>query len=451
LEKIMPRTRINCPNCRQPVLADIDQLFDVTADPAAKQRFLSGAFNVIQCQACGYQGMVATPLVYHDADKELLMTFVPPELGLPRDEQERMIGSMINQVINKLPQEKRKGYLLNPQSALTMQGLMERVLETEGITREMIQAQQQRLSLLRRLVSLTDDSVLQEVAHQEDALIDGEFFMLLSRLIEAGMASGDQESSRALADLQKKLLPITTYGRQVQAQSQEIQAAVNELQALGKDLTREKFLDLLLDSTSEMRTSVLVSLARPLMDYQFFQLLSGRIEKAQGEEQARLMDLRPKLLEMTQEIDRQTDSRRKQARAVVEALLQAEDLNDAILQNLQGIDDFFMQELSQMLDEARRSGDLQLSAKINQIGETIQQMSTPPELALVEEYLDMADEKARQQFLETHQDQINDEFLEMLANIVSQVDAGGDQDSIEYIRAANRQALHFSMKKNLGS
>ena len=446
----MPKTRINCPNCRQPVVADIDQLFDVTANPSAKQRFMSGAFNVLQCQSCGYQGMVATPLVYHDADKELLMTFVPPELGLPRDEQERMLGSLINQVVNQLPQEKRKGYLLNPQSALTMQGMIERVLEGEGITKEMIQAQQQRMGLLRRLVSITDEAALQEVATQEDALIDAEFFMLMSRLIETSMGGGDQESARRLIELQKKLLPVTTYGRQVQVQQEEIQATITELQALGKDLTREKFLDLLMKSTSETRMSVLVSLARPVMDYQFFQLLSEKIEQTQGEEKERLIKLRPLLLEMTQEIDRQMDARQKQARSTVESILQASDLNEAIMQNLSSIDDFFMQELGVMLEEARRQGNLDRSAKINQIGETLQQLSTPPEMALVEEYLDLPDDAARQQFLQANQEKISVEFLEILGNVAAQVEPDANQEALEHVRAANRQALRFSMSKNLG-
>ncbi len=116
----MTKTQVSCPNCRQPVVADVDQLFDVNADPSAKQRLLSGSFNLIQCKMCGYQGNLSTILVYHDPEKELLLTFVPPEIGLPRNEQERVIGGLINQVISKLPQEKRKGYLLNPQTTLTI-------------------------------------------------------------------------------------------------------------------------------------------------------------------------------------------------------------------------------------------------------------------------------------------------------------------------------------------
>ncbi len=182
----MPRTRINCPNCQQPVVAEIAQLFDISEDPSAKQKLLSGAFNLIQCPSCGYQGNIATPLVYHDPEKELLLTFVPPELGMKRDDQEKLIGSMINQVFNRLPQERRKGYLFNPQSTLTLQGLIERILEADGITREMIQAQQDRVNLIRRLAEVSDQAVLEEIARQEDKLIDAEFFNLLSRFIETG-------------------------------------------------------------------------------------------------------------------------------------------------------------------------------------------------------------------------------------------------------------------------
>ena len=55
----MPKTNVNCPNCKTPVIADVDQLFDVNEDPASKQRLLSGMYNLIQCPSCGYQGYVS--------------------------------------------------------------------------------------------------------------------------------------------------------------------------------------------------------------------------------------------------------------------------------------------------------------------------------------------------------------------------------------------------------
>jgi len=65
----MPQTQISCPRCRQPIAANVEQLFDVTADPQAKQRLLGNASNMARCPHCGYEGRLATPIVYHDNSK----------------------------------------------------------------------------------------------------------------------------------------------------------------------------------------------------------------------------------------------------------------------------------------------------------------------------------------------------------------------------------------------
>jgi hypothetical protein len=448
----MPKTRVSCPNCRQPVVAEIDQLFDVNQDPTAKQRLLSGAFNLIQCPTCGYQGNLATPILYHDPEKELLLTFVPAELGLPQAEQERLIGSLINQVISKLPQEKRKAYLFQPQPNLTMQGLIERVLQEDGITREMIQAQQQRLNLIQRLASTSDESVRAEIARQEDALIDAEFFALLSRLTEAAMMSGDRESAQALADLQNSILPVTTFGQQVQAQSKEVEAAIAELRQLGREVTREKVLELVINAPNDTRVRAYVSLARPVMDYTFFQLFSERIDRARGDGRNRLVELRTLLLELTQEIDRQVEAHVQQTRQLVDAVLQSPDVSEAMQQAMPAVDEYFVREVSQRLQDARAKGDLEASSKLQAIVDVIQQASAPPpEMALVEQYLDLEDDPARKQFLLDHQDEITPEFVDLFSNILAQVQSGDDAELREHIQAANRQMLRFSMERNLRS
>ena len=95
-------TQIQCPNCKAPITASIEQLIDVNKDPGAKARLLSGSINRMNCPSCGFEGQIATPLVYHDPEKELLLSFMPVELNIPKDEQERLIGKMINQVTEKL-------------------------------------------------------------------------------------------------------------------------------------------------------------------------------------------------------------------------------------------------------------------------------------------------------------------------------------------------------------
>jgi len=447
----MPKTQVNCPNCRQPILAEVNQLFDVNVDPSAKARLLSGAITPIQCPICGYQGNLATPIIYHDSDKELLLTFIPPELGLPRNEQERMIGSFINQVINKLPQEKRKGYLLNPQTALTLQGLIERVLEADGITREMIQAQQQRLSLIQRLASISDETVRAELAKQEDNHIDAEFFAILSRLAETALVNGDRESAQQLANLQKSLLSTTTYGQQIQAQTKEIEAAIADLKAAGKELSRERMLEFVINAPNDVRLSTLVSFARPLMDYTFFQMLSERIDRARADGRTRLIELRSKLLEMTQAIDRQVEEHVQRTREIINRLLQANDVAAAMEQSLVAVDEFFIREVNQLLEQARQQGDLAKSGKLQKMLEVIQQATASPELALIEEYLDSPDERSMQKYLQAHKDAITPEFLDLLANIAVQIQSGDDRDFAQHVMLANRQAIRFSMERNVSS
>lgn len=445
----MPKTQVSCPNCRRPVLAEIDQLFDVNQDPTAKQKLLSGAYNLIQCPNCGYQGNLSTPLVYHDPDKELLLTYFPPEVGLSRDEQERMIGPMITQVMNKLPQEKRKGYLLRPQSVLTMQGLVERILEADGVTREMIQAQQQRLNLVQRLASASEEARA-EIIKNEDSQMDGEFFALLNRLVETSVMSGDQESARRLAELQQALLPLTSFGRELQGQTKEIEAAVASLRELGNELTREKLLDLIIKAPNDTRVSALVSLARPGMDYEFFRLLSERIERARGEGRNRLVELRERLLELTRQVDQQMAARAAQAKALLDNLLASENIAEATLQVLPGVDEFFLQELNSALEAARKGGDLERSGKLAKVVEVIQQASQPSaEVELVETLLDAPDETARRAILEEKSEEITPEFLDALTNLVAQVQNSDDPALAERLKVIHRQALRFSMEMNL--
>jgi hypothetical protein len=446
----MPVTRINCPNCGKPFSAEVNQLFDVGHDPEAKQILLSGMVNVATCPSCGYQGPLSVPMVYHDPDKELLLTYIPPEVNLPRPEQERLIGSLIQQILNKLPQEKRKAYLLQPQSVLTMQGLIERVLEGDGITREMIQSQQQRIRLIQRLLGASED-VLKETVTQENALFDEEFFGILARLVETSTAAGDRASAQALVDLQRNLLPITDFGREIQAQSAEIEAAMKDLREIGQGLTRERLLDLLIEAPNETRLGALVSMTRPGLDYTFFQLLSERIEQSSEENKLTLINLREKLLEVTGAIDEQIEKHREVARQNLEILLKVEDIPSTVLQNMQALDDHFMEVLNQEIDSARKNGDIERSAKLSQVAQAIQQATTPPELELIEELIQLPDQEAIRARMVELQDHITPGFMEMLTGILSQSQSQQDPEVGKRLQEIYRTALKISMEANLNS
>lgn len=447
----MSKVQMSCPRCRQPLVAEVEQLFDVGHDPDAKQKFLSGNFNVANCPNCGYQGPLSTPIVYHDPEKELLLTYFPPELGLPVNEQERLVGPLITQTVNRLPNEKRKAYLFRPQTMLTQQSMIERVLEKEGITREMMDASQQRLNLLQRLISATSADARQIIVKQEEKLIDERFFEILSRLIEASMSSGDQNSARALAALQQEILPLTATGQKLQVQSAEVQAAVQALQEASQEgLTREKLLDLFITAPSETRLATLVSMARAGLDSEFYRILNERIDQASGEQKNSLTKLRDRLLEMAQEIDKRLQEQMETSRQTLEELLKADDIQAATEEILPQMDDFFAETLRTELQKARQEGNLERLSKLQEVVEIIQSASTPPpEIALAEELMGAEDETGRRQILDAHADKITDEFLQMLSGLVNQMETQGQPEMAQRLQEVYRTALRFSMEANL--
>jgi len=292
----MAKTSVPCPNCRQQVLIDLTRLFDLNSDPQAKENLLSGSANAFQCPHCHYQGIYPTPIVYHDPDKELLLTYFPPELHTPITEQEKTIGPLIKKVMDDLPPEKRKAYLFKPQTMLTQQRLFETILEADGITPEMMKAQQEKLLLLQQLVNSSPESLPEQIV-QNDEKIDEELFVLLSRLAQASAAAGDQESVRELSHLQEALLQHSTIGKAAALEASETRAAISELQELSKTgITRENLLDLLIkNAESEIRLTTIASMARGGLDYTFFQTLTDRVDQASGEEKQLIRLLRFKL------------------------------------------------------------------------------------------------------------------------------------------------------------
>jgi len=453
----MPQTQISCPNCRRLIAANVEQLFDVTADPQAKQRLLSGASNVARCPHCGYEGRLATPIVYHDNSKELLLTFFPPELGLPLNEQEKVIGPMIKKVTDSLPSEKRKAYLLNPTANLTFESMIETILGKDGITPEMIKSQQERVMLMERLLQASSADVRKEIIKQNPAAFDEQFFALFSRLLQGALAGGEQPVAQQMADLQKLLLEETEFGRGLQASVKELEAASKTLQEAGASLTREKLLDFVLEAPNDARLKAYVQLARQGMDYTFFQLVTEKIEKAEGDEKTRIEAVRTKLLDFSNEIDRQLEARFKQAQEFVEKLLASEDVAEATRSQLEGFTQDAVDIAQNLLRQASEQNDYTRMGKLQKMLQVIQEASAPPpEVAFIEQLLEAPDDAAIEKMLADNPAMVNDGFMEALNGLVAQVQSASGQGSAEAraisekLNQVYKVALKFSMKKNMG-
>ncbi len=446
----MPLTRmqVRCPRCGVGLQADVEQVIDVAQDPAAKARLLSGSLNRIRCPACGYEGQLSTPIVYHDPAKELLLSYFPVELGLPKNEQERLLGQLLNLVIQRLPPEKRKAYLLQPQAVLTPQGLVERILAADGITREDIEAQQAKMRLFEEILRCPPEE-LERLVRDHDSELDEAFFQLAALALRA---APDERAQQAFAQRLDRVLTLSTFGKKLAAQEAEIKAAAESLQAAGPQLTREKVLELILAAPSEERIQALASLTRPALDYTFFTLLSERIEAAQGDERARLESLRQALLDITQKIDQAQQARVAQAADLLRTIVQAKDIDAALRQALPYIDELFLGLLEANLRAARERNDAATTARLQEISDKIRaliQQAVPPGIRLAQQVLEADTEAEALRLLEASTGAIDDDCLQALMTTAQRLEAENDKDGAEEIRRLYRAALRLSMRAKM--
>lgn len=441
-------TQIRCPNCQSPIKAAVEQLLDVAEDPGAKARLLSGSLNFIRCPTCNFEGQLATPIVYHDPEHELLLTFMPVELNIPKQETERLIGQLINQVTNRLPPDQRKAYLLQPQAVLTMQGMIERVLEADGITKEDIEAQRAKMRLFEDLLRTPEDSLDAFISeHDED--MDSVFFQLASMTLQS---TANAQAREMINQRLEAALRGTTFGKRIASQEEELRRAMESLQEIGEELSQEKILDLIIQAPNDDRLVGLVNLTRPALDYTFFQLLTDRIDSSSGDEKQRLMTLRERVLEVTQQIDKVQEARAVQSANLLLSLVEADDLDNAIANALPLVDDLFLGILQANIQASSESGDQETHNKLLEIRSRLQALaedSIPPGIRLAQELVNIEDKAQAEKLLNESVDQIDDQMLAALMATAENLTEQGDKKSAEHVRAIYRKALSASMKAKM--
>ena len=454
----MPKIQTRCPNCQQPLVADVQQVLDVGVDPSIKDKLLSGSLNIAQCPSCGFQGQLPLPIVYHDPEKEMLLTFYPPSMNKTMEEKESEIGPLLKQVTENLPQEARKGYLFQPKAMMTMQSMVKAVLEAEGITQEMIEQQQEKMDLLEKLLQAEGEAQVEIIKEHKDK-IDREFFAIFSQIVQRMLSSQNQEVLQKVQELQDNLLEETEVGQEIARESAEIEAARKTLEDLGSSLTREKLVDLVVEAPGEGRVRALVSLARPAMDYQFMQLLTERLEEAEGEEREQMVKRRNLILQLTKEIDEYLEKKMGESRATLEKILESESVEEGVIQQASRIDETFLQVLTAEMEQAEQEGNQPRLEKLQSILQIIQQISTPREYQLIDDLLEAADDEGRvEEILDENEGQINQELIGYLTNLISSLEQNiqnltgeeknQQEDILDRVTKVHRLVLKRSMKKS---
>ncbi len=418
----MPKIQTSCPNCKQPLVAEIFQVVDVKLNPRLKELLLAGGLNFAQCQICGFQGQLPVPLVYHDGDKELLLTFSPPDPAKTMEEKESALAPLLKQVTDNLAPEARKGYLFQPKAMLTMNNLVKNVLLADGITEEMLQAQQEKMRLLEKIFMVEGEQLIQEIRNNQEK-IDREFFALFAEIAQQVTANRDQDTIEKIKLVQEALMEETEVGRSIKTEAEEIKSATKSLEALGNNLSRTSLLELVLSAPNHERVKAYAGLVRPAMDYEFFKLFTEKIENSESEQRKEMVERRNLLLKITQEIDDQLNERVLEAKGLLERILESESIEDALMQNSSKIDQIFIQAVSSELKSAKEKQDGEREEKLEVLLQSIQKLTTPPELEVVEALLRVAEDEGKtNELIAELNEQLLARVIEYLTAIISNYD-----------------------------
>ena len=441
---------VTCPNCQARFAAPVMAIIDVGQRPEVKALFLSGQLNIAGCPQCGYAGMLNMPLVYHDPDKELLLTYAPPEMGLSEMEQQRIVGDLINRVISGLPAEKRKGYLLRPKSYLRLEAMLKDVREAEGITQEMVEAQRAQTELLDRLLQTEGEQARKAIAQANDAQIDYEFLDLLALNIELAQRGQQPALASELLALREQLLGWTTLG-------QELAAREEAIASLGPEITREGLLDKLIEAanqggeTKPVKIETLIAVGRPAIDYMFYQQLTGQIAAAeqagQREKAEALTTLRQTVLDETARLDEQERQAAEEATDFLQQALENDDPQAFIRTNIDQVDNLFMNILMANLQAAERAGQTEAVERLTKISDAITALileSQPPEVQLVNQLLNADYPEGTLALLQENRQRISGELLEVMRLLTEDLSKRGREETVQRMIQIREQAASLT-------
>ncbi len=443
---------IRCPACGQSYNGEIRTIIDAAQDPQGKQMLIAGQLNVQQCPHCGATTRAAAPILYHDADKELLISFVPMELNMPREEQDRVIGAMLNDLTASIPKEQFRAYMFKPRSALTMQGLVNQILEADGIDPQKVEEQRKRLQLVQMFLDASSVEAIQALVKEFDEQIDETFFQTLSMFGQRMVEEGQVQIAQRVAAIQQILLSETTYGKGLQEEMARSEAALKELtadiQALGENITRDDMIDIVTRyADSEVHLQALASLARPAFDEQFFQEFTARIAQAPTDERDRLQAAFDRLQELVQMIDQQQQAIAQRAVQFLQAIANSPNPDEFIRQNLHLVDDTFMSILHANIEHALKEQNAQAFGMLKQVEEKVtsalrEQMQ--PELRFINDVLNAQSQEEATQMIAEQAPQFGEGLLEMIDAVYNMFAQQGNAEvagRLQFIRQEAQRAL----------
>lgn len=407
---------IRCSSCGQTYAIPVYSILDIATTPQFKNLLLSGRLNSAPCPNCNNINTVVTPLLYHDSEKELLIALMPMELNMNKDDQERLIGNMMN----RLPKGNFKGYMFNPKRAITLQGMMNLILEADGITQEMMDEQRARIQLVQQCLEAGSEETLQKVVTENDAKMDDKFFQAFSLVAQRALEDGQPQIAQQMLAIQTRVVELSTYGKGLlakQAQQEKIiEEVANQLETYGEQISRENVLSLAITyAEKDDHLQALVGMIRPAFDYELFEMLTANIAKAPAQDREKLEKLRDRITQLTASIDQQNQRALQGVVGFLQTLVNHPQPEEMIADNLDAIDDTFMAVLSANIQQAEQAKNTALSDRLKYIYNavvTILRANMSPELQFINTILGAPSDEEAQKFIQEHAPQLGVGLIE---------------------------------------
>lgn len=441
----------DCPACGHRSQAAVTTIIDPAHNPQAKTQLLAGALNSIACPNCGNRSTASTPLVYHDATKELFITFVPMQLNMNETEADKFIGVLTRTVTDSLDGKMIKGYILQPRRALTMQGLIEQVLEADGVTKEMMDAQKER-SRLAQMFMQTDPSTYDALVAEHDDKLDMEFFQTMSLMAQRYMQEGRQDLAEEVLLVQQRIAELSTVGKdlikQTELQEEVVREVAQLLQSLGERPTPADVVALVRPyAEDDDRLQAFVGLARPLFEYHFFEELTAEISKAPADERPKLEAMRETIVQLTQMLDQQSQMQVQAVADLLRQILTSDQPEAVIRANVNVIDDNFMAILEMNINEAEKQGDIGASSRLKSLRDTIMTIlreNMHPAVRFVSDLLSAESEAKARQMIQAEAATHGDELFDVFDALIDSMQAQGQAvvvDRLSTLRHITNEVL----------
>lgn len=427
--------QLTCPNCNSQFQSQLFTIVDVTQQPELKNALLNGQLNVAVCPNCNFSMMLGAPLVYHDLEKKLCLVYIPQELNLSAEQEEKLIGDHTSILMQTLPPDAPRGHLLTPKRMMSLGSLVDTVLEADGIPREVLEQQRKRVELISQFAeAMGDEAQFARLVEQHKAELTPEFFATIDAFMQASAQGQRDDSSQMLAMLRQRLVELTGF------------SGGGPMPGGEHDPDVQQAVDRLVDA-DEARLEEVIAELRPIIDYSLFQALTERIDQAQREGRAedvtRLTARRQQVLETVERMDKEAQAMFEAGTNILREALEASDMEAALRAHSDAIDDAFMLVLTANISQAQRAGQHEMEARLNEVNrlaiEIIQEKLSPEERFINQLMLAESAEE-RRGLLRGNAQQVTPDFVKKLNELASEHEQRGVKANADQLRVLAREA-----------